>query len=49
MGYKDRKQLKFKQRVKRRKKRLKLTKKGEDPDKYYHGNIYVGHARQQEE
>jgi hypothetical protein len=42
MSIKKRKQIKFKQRVKRHKKRLKLSQKGLDPDKFYHGGYYVG-------
>ena len=42
MGLKDRKQIKVKQKVKRKKKRLKLASRGLDPDKYYHGKFFVG-------
>lgn len=43
MGLKDRNKMKVNQRVKRRKKRLKLLKKGLNPDDYYLGSLYVGH------
>lgn len=43
MGTKDRKQIKAKQKVKRRKKRRKLAKQGLNPDDFYHEGIYVGH------
>ncbi|MFQ5951852.1 MAG: hypothetical protein ACE5JK_00385 [Candidatus Omnitrophota bacterium] len=43
MGIKDQKKMKFKQRQKRRKKRLKLMRKGMDPDDFYFGRYYVGH------
>ena len=43
MGIQDRAKIKGKQRIKRRKKRIKLKEKGLDPDKYFHGKCYVGH------
>ncbi|MBL7073154.1 MAG: hypothetical protein ISS33_05185 [Candidatus Omnitrophica bacterium] len=42
MGLKDREQIKVKHKVKRRKKRKCLTKKGLNPDDFYHGRFYVG-------
>jgi hypothetical protein len=44
MGLKDRKKMALKHRVKRRKKRRKLSAKGLNPDDYYSGRFYVGQA-----
>lgn len=41
MGIKTRYQLKLKQKAKRRKKRLKLTKKGKNPDEYFYSGFNV--------
>ena len=41
MSLKHRKQLKLKQRIKRHKRRLKLKKKGLDPDKFFFGKYYI--------
>ncbi len=42
MGLKDRNRMVVKQRNKRRKKRAKLIAKGENPDDYYNGRIWIG-------
>jgi len=42
VGYKDRQQMKIKQKVKRRKKRSKMVQKGLDPNEFYNGRTYVG-------
>ena len=42
MGMKERKKMKIKHRVKRRKKRLKLKEKGLDPNDFYFGGFYIG-------
>ncbi|MFC1548723.1 hypothetical protein ACFL5E_02040 [Candidatus Omnitrophota bacterium] len=44
MGLKDRRKNKVKQRVTRRKKRRKLAEQGLNPNDYYYGRFYVGHA-----
>jgi hypothetical protein len=42
MGMKERKKMQIKHGVKRRKKRLKLLKKGLDPNEFYSGKFYIG-------
>ena len=42
MGITKRRQVKFKQQEKRKIKRLKLKKKGIDPDKVYVGAVNLG-------
>ena len=42
MGLKERAQMVLKQRTKRRKKRAKLVAKGENPNDYYNGRIWIG-------
>jgi hypothetical protein len=42
MGYLKRRQIKFRQRFKRQKKRLKLKEKGLDPDDFYNSGIWIG-------
>lgn len=44
MGLHDRNRNKHEKRHTRKKKRDKLTKKGLDPDKFYHGAFYIGHV-----
>ncbi len=46
MGLKDRRKIALKHKVKRHKKRRKLAEKGLNPDDYYSGSVYVGHAAQ---
>ena len=42
MGLTERAQIVLKQRKKRRKKRAKLIAKGENPNDYYSGKIWIG-------
>jgi len=42
MGQKTRTELKTKQRLKRKKRRQKLSKAGKNPDEYFHAGFYVG-------
>lgn len=42
MGLKDRKKMEISHRLKRKKKRDKLRKKGLDPDKFYYGAFFIG-------
>jgi len=42
MSTKKKKQISFKHKIKRRKKRAKLIQKGLDPDRFFHGRYYVG-------
>jgi hypothetical protein len=46
MGLKRRLQIKNIQRLKRRKKRLRLQKKGLNPDDYFLGAYYVGFRKE---
>lgn len=41
MGRKTQRQIKSKQEVKRKKRRLKLTKAGKNPDEHFYGGTYV--------
>ncbi|MBN1354539.1 MAG: hypothetical protein JW994_07730 [Candidatus Omnitrophica bacterium] len=41
MGRKTRTQIKFKQQKKRKKRRLKLTKKGRNPEDYFYSGFCV--------
>ncbi|MFH1395251.1 MAG: hypothetical protein ABIH09_03755 [Candidatus Omnitrophota bacterium] len=45
MGLKDRIKIKNKHKLKRQKKRQKLIKKGLNPDDFFKGSFYIGHAR----
>ncbi|UCD55627.1 MAG: hypothetical protein JSV93_02215 [Candidatus Omnitrophota bacterium] len=44
MGRKKRTQIKYKQEIKRRKRRQKLSKKGKNPDEYFYSGVYVSRS-----
>ncbi len=45
MGIKKRKQIRTKQKVRRREKRRKMKQKGLNPDDFYYGKFYLGSSR----
>ncbi|MDD5439951.1 MAG: hypothetical protein PHS37_07180 [Candidatus Omnitrophica bacterium] len=42
MSITKRRQIRYKQRVRRKKRRANLKKKGLDPEQHYHGGICLG-------
>ena len=48
MGLKERAQIKNIQKLKRRKKRVRLQKKELNPDNYYYGGFYVGVTKERQ-
>ncbi len=42
MSYRKRKKMEFRKKLNRRKKKLKLIKKGLDPEKFFRGGVYIG-------
>jgi len=42
MGYKSRKQIRLKQKIKRHKKRIKLSKSDKNPDELFYSGNWVG-------
>ncbi|MBL7155707.1 MAG: hypothetical protein ISS90_01030 [Candidatus Omnitrophica bacterium] len=42
MGRSKRTSIKFKQKEKRKKERVKLAKKGKDPNEFFSSGIYIG-------
>jgi len=44
MGQKKRTQIKYKQRIKRKKRREKLSKAGKNPDEYFYSGAYVSRS-----
>jgi hypothetical protein len=47
MGRKKRTGIKAKQKIKRRKRRKILSKKGKNPDEYFYSGIYVSKSSRQ--